>query len=753
MSDRTKLDGTRRSWRAAAVLWIAAFLACVPPMVLAQPAPSVPQQEPPSLGTDELKSLIGTLEDEQARKAFVGQLRALLAAREATAKPEAPSAGARAIAVLSDRIEAISRGVVSGASAVMDAPRLVDWIERQATDPAARARWVEIVWKLAVVLIAGFAAHAVVAAGLGGARRAIEARGAAPVWLRIAYVTVRIVLELAPVAAFAGAAYVTLPLLEPSASTRLVALALVNAVTLASAIVAFARIVLVPATPALRLLPLDEEDASYAYVWVRRLVDVSVYGYFLAEVALLLGLPRGGHAALVKIIGFVVALLVLVLVLQVRAPISAWLRGRRETAEGAREGTLAGIRARLGEVWHVVAILYVAGMYGVWVFEIRDGFNYVAKGTVLTLVILVAAHYAAQATRRCAARMFAISDDLKSRFPGLEARANRYLAVLQGTTVAVIYIIATFALLDAWGVDSFGWLATDLGQRVTGRAIVIASVLIATAFAWEILNAFIERLMRRRTASGLISQRALTLLPLLRTVALGLLVLLAGLTVLSELGVDIAPLLAGAGVVGLAIGFGSQTLVKDLVTGVFILSEDQIAVGDVVNVADRSGLVEALTIRTIRLRGLDGNVHVIPYSEVKTVENMTKDYSRYVLDVGVAYREDTDRVVEVLKELGAELQKDPEFGSRILAPIEILGVDRFADSAVIVRARLMTRPIEQWNVGREFNRRMKKRFDELGIEIPFPTRTVYFGVDQTGNASAARTRFESQPTGAESGKS
>jgi len=401
----------------------------------------------------------------------------------------------------------------------------------------------------------------------------------------------------------------------------------------------------------------------------------------------------------------------------------------------------------------VVAILYVAGMYGVWAFEIRDGFDYVAKGTVLTLVILVVAHYAAQATRRFAARMFAISDDLRSRFPGLEARANRYLAVLQGTAVAVIYIIAAFAVLDAWGVESFAWLATDLGQRLTGRAIVIAAVLIATAFAWEILNAFIERLMTRRTASGLISQRARTLLPLLRTVALGLLVLLAGLTVLSEIGVDIAPLLAGAGVVGLAIGFGSQTLVKDLVTGVFILSEDQIAVGDVVNVAGRSGLVEALTIRTIRLRGLDGNVHVIPYSEVTTVENMTKDYSRYVLDVGVAYREDTDRVVEVLKELGAELQNDPEFGSRILAPIEILGVERFADSAVIVRARLTTRPIEQWNVGREFNRRMKKRFDELGIEIPFPHQTIYFGVDKSGNAPPARVRIETQPPGGDEAKS
>jgi len=191
-------------------------------------------------------------------------------------------------------------------------------------------------------------------------------------------------------------------------------------------------------------------------------------------------------------------------------------------------------------------------------------------------------------------------------------------------------------------------------------------------------------------------------------------------------------------VVGLAIGFGAQTLVKDIITGIFILTEDQIAVGDVVRIGTHSGLVEQLTLRTIRLRDLAGNVHIIPFSEVTTVENMTKDFSRYVFEVGVAYREDTDEVAQVLYDIADELRADEVYGPLIVAPFEVMGVDSFGDNAVNIRARITTQPIQQWKVGREFNRRMKKRFDELGIEIPFPHRTLYFGVDKDGNAPEGR---------------
>ncbi|MGA0315558.1 MAG: mechanosensitive ion channel family protein [Alphaproteobacteria bacterium] len=249
------------------------------------------------------------------------------------------------------------------------------------------------------------------------------------------------------------------------------------------------------------------------------------------------------------------------------------------------------------------------------------------------------------------------------------------------------------------------------------------------------MSALVERYL---TEAGDISSRAKTLLPLLRTTLLVILSTLVVLVTLSELGLNIGPLLAGAGVVGLAVGFGAQTLVKDIITGIFILTEDQIAVGDVVRIGSHSGLVEQLTLRTIRLRDTAGNVHIVPFSEVTTVENMTKEFSRYLFEIGIAYREDTDQVTDVLHGIGRDMEADEVYGPMIVEPLEVLGVDSFGDNAVNIRARITTQPIMQWRVGREFNRRMKKRFDELSIEMPFPHRTIYFGVDKAGNAPEGR---------------
>ena len=231
----------------------------------------------------------------------------------------------------------------------------------------------------------------------------------------------------------------------------------------------------------------------------------------------------------------------------------------------------------------------------------------------------------------------------------------------------------------------------------------------------------------------------------MRKALLLVLIVIVSLIALSELGIHIGPLLAGAGIIGLAVGFGAQKLVQDVITGVFILLEDSVAVGDVVTVAGIGGLVEDLSIRSIRLRDLSGSVHTVPFSSVSTVTNMTKLYSYYLLDIGVAYRENTDEVAEVCRQIVEQMRAEPEFAPEILEPLEVLGVDQFADSAVIIKARIKTRPIKQWMVGREFNRRMKKRFDELGIEIPFPHHTLYFGVDKEGKAPALQAVLASHP--------
>ena len=241
----------------------------------------------------------------------------------------------------------------------------------------------------------------------------------------------------------------------------------------------------------------------------------------------------------------------------------------------------------------------------------------------------------------------------------------------------------------------------------------------------------IEYTKRSGTLSGVIHW-------ILRVVILAV----AAFFALEQLGVPVAPILTAAGVAGLAVGFGAQNLVQDFISGFFLLLEDQVRVGDVVNIGDKGGLVEKITLRMVILRDFAGTVHFIRNGKIDVISNMTKDYSNYVFNLGVAYRENTDEVIKVLKDIDDEMRHDADYKNDILAPIEVAGLDSFGDSAVIIKARIKTKPIQQWRVGREYNRRIKLKFDELGIEIPFPHQTIYFGKDKAGKSPALNVEME-----------
>ena len=217
---------------------------------------------------------------------------------------------------------------------------------------------------------------------------------------------------------------------------------------------------------------------------------------------------------------------------------------------------------------------------------------------------------------------------------------------------------------------------------------------------------------------------------------------IGGIVILDRLGINTTPILAGAGIVGLAVGFGSQTLVKDLINGLFILFEESIRVGDYTDLGKNEGMVEAVGLRTIRLRDVSGDYHVVPNSSIETITNKSKEFSKAVIDIGVAYREDADEIMEIMREVGNEVREDPEYGPNILEDIEILGLQRFDDSAIVIRARMKTKPLKQWGLRREFNRRIKRIFDERGIEIPFPHRTIYMGEPKQGPAAPLHLQME-----------
>jgi small conductance mechanosensitive channel len=680
----------------------------------------------------DLQDLVKTLENDAERKKLISRLNAMIAAKKGVKAAEPKkNIGAHALDLISARLDRVSTEFVAGTRALMDLPNVYDWVSDQLADDKQRSRWIEIGWKLIVAILIGLIGEWVVRRLLARPRTALETKTTDSLWVKMISLFARTVLDVVPIIGFLGASYTVLVLVQPGAETRDVAVTIIYANVLVRVVIAIAHLLLAPAAPALRLFPLADVDANYLFIWTRRFADLVIYGYFFVVALGPLGMPESGAEALVKILGLLVTLAVIVFILQNRNNVATWLRGNGEATMVFRSS-----RSRFADIWHVLIILYVVALYGVWTLAANDGFQFVLQASAITLVILVVARVGAGLLRRALRRLFSLKDDVRHRYPGLEARANRYLPILENSVSIIFALITLFAVLEAWGIESFEWLATPIGQKMTGSVITIALLLVVTVVMLEVISAAIERYLSRDGVE--VSTRARTLLPLLRTTLLVVLVTMFVLITLSELGLNIAPLLAGAGVVGLAIGFGAQTLVKDIITGMFILMEDQLAVGDVVKVGTHAGVVESLTLRTIRLRDLAGTVHVVPFSEVTTLENMTKDFSRYVFEVGVAYREDTDEVVEALKQVGDDLIQDENFKDLIVAPLEVLGVDKFGDNAVVIKARITTKPIKQWQVGREFNRRMKKRFDALGIEIPFPHRTIYFGEDKAGDSPVAR---------------
>jgi small conductance mechanosensitive channel len=283
--------------------------------------------------------------------------------------------------------------------------------------------------------------------------------------------------------------------------------------------------------------------------------------------------------------------------------------------------------------------------------------------------------------------------------------------------------------------QDFAGLAVAAGTTIASSGLRILLVVIAGYVAVRSLRAALRRLEemlikageRAELVAGATRKRVTTLTGLLLTLSLVAIWAVVAVICLDQVGLDVTPIVAGAGIVGLAVGFGAQNLVRDVISGFFMVLENQVRVGDVAVVNGTGGLVEAITFRTIVLRDLAGVVHVVPNGAITTLANMTKGWSGYVLDVGVAYKEDTDRVVEIMADVAEDLRKDARFGPLILEPIEIFGVDDFKESEVTIKARLKTVPIQQWAVGREYRRRLKKAFDARGVEIPFPHRSLTMG--------------------------
>jgi moderate conductance mechanosensitive channel len=721
------------------------------------------------LTPDQAKRALDTLQDDKKRAQMIDTLRAIAnASPQAQAAPPAPgphpaipltadSLGAQLLLTVSEQVGEISNEIADMARTLTHFPAFYYWIVRTAHDPSAYNQLPDIAWKLALVFGCAFAAEWLIFRLIKRPVALLEARlpqtarapaqtlamadppsaaadvtaepelrrrrlSLARAWqslVRLPFVLGRLALELLPVLVFVGVATMLLGTeIGNLATTRLVILAVVNAYALSRGLICGARALTGP----FGLFRVRAETAAYIEIWARRIVSVGVSGIAFANVALLLGLHRAGYAALLRLVMLIVHLFIVVIILQCRRQVAEAIR-----APADREGAAARVRNRVAGLWHYLAITLDLALWAVWALNIRNGYSLLLQYFVGTMAVALITRLATIVVLSLIDRGFSISPEILQRFPGLETRANRYLPLLRKILSAVIAFIGFVAVLEVWGVDAVVWFyGGQIGSRLLSAAATIGIAALAAAAIWEASNALMDRQLNVLSRDGHFARaaRLRTFQPMLRTALLCLIVTVVGLTTLSEIGVNVAPLLAGAGIVGIAIGFGSQKLVQDLITGLFLLLENTVQVGDNVSVSGLSGIVENVSIRTIRLRAGDGSVHIVSFSAVTTITNSSRGAGNAAVSVNVSYKEDTDRAGQILKDIVAEMRREPEYRQAIRGDLELWGVDKVDGSMASIVGQIRCTDSGRWPVQREFNRRMKRRFQECGIEIASAGQTI-----------------------------
>jgi len=323
----------------------------------------------------------------------------------------------------------------------------------------------------------------------------------------------------------------------------------------------------------------------------------------------------------------------------------------------------------------------------------------------------------------------------------LEQRINAYVPVTLKTLRLLILITVSLVVLDAWrAFDLVAWLQSSGGRAAVAMIFRVGIILVLAAATWTVLASLIEHRLGASGGNRRPSEREKTLLMLFRNAAAIVIATMTALIVLSQIGIDIGPLIAGAGVAGLAIGFGAQKLVQDVITGVFIQLENGMNQNDVVELAGIFGTVEKITIRSVVIRTLDGGYHLIPFSTIDKLTNHTRDYGYHYGEYNVAHRENVDEAIAQLELAFKDLMDDPELAREVLEEISIPGVTGLTERGFTIRVLIKTTPGNQWAIQRGFNRLVKQRFDAAGIELPYPQAVLHFGRDKTGYAAPVDVR-------------
>ena len=505
------------------------------------------------------------------------------------------------------------------------------------------------------------------------------------------------------------------------------------------------RGVLSPSVRELRPVHLSDNAASRIWRILNVVVSLIGYGQLLVVPIVTDELGRVAGRGVSALLLLIALALLAVSVVRHRRAVAGWLLDERN---GPRDG---GFLHGLLRFWHVPVLLYLTGLFLVVVTQPGDVLLPVLWASAKVLIAGVLGWMVAGLLGRAIARGVRLPASLNRRLPLLERRLNTFVprALFVLRLLVVLAVIAYS--VDALGIADVGaWFDSEAGAWLTATLVSVVLILLLSFAVWLALTSWVDYRLNPEWGSVPTSRES-TLLSLLRNAATVALIVITLMFVLSEIGLDIAPLLASAGVIGLAIGFGAQKLVQDIITGIFIQLENAMNVGDVVSVAGTSGVVERLTVRSVSLRDVQGVYHIIPFSSVDMVSNFMREFSFFVADIGIAYRESIDEAKRAMFDAFEQLKADPAWGPAIIGDLQWFGVDSFGESSVNLRARIKTLPGQQWGVGRAYNEIIKRLFDERGIEMPFPHRTLFFGEGKQGEAPRAHIAVSADPPEAKPG--
>lgn len=685
--------------------------------------------------------LADLLEDEATRNALIEQLRKL--GEDEAAAAIAADQGAQTVAGrIAGLTQQFAQDAVDESLSAVSALRIA-WAQIRAADPQA------LLWglgELALLMVVTLVAFKLLSVAAGSAFRALDRYGAGGAggeglralgWIRrgLAVLGAALVNLLAIGLAWLAGYGVALFLLGEQGSLRIQESLFLNAFLAVELIRLVLRTLLSQRGDNLGILPMGGENKAYWSAWASRMVYFLGYGLmWLVPVIEHYLTPELGRAVVIVILLSAV-LRAAVVVMQNR------LRGRQALeALGERMQTSFGrISMTIGaRTWHIVALVYLVAVLVTALLYPEEALPFMIRATGQTLLAVLLGIALAAVLTQVILRRINLGDELRMKFPLLEARLNAYVpTALKIARFAILAVVLAF-IVDAWTPFDFGaWITSDKGSRFLGQLASVAVIVTLALLVWLVVASWIEFRLNP-DAGAAPNPRARTLLTIFRNAVAIALVVVTTMVVLAEIGLNIAPLLAGAGVLGLAIGFGAQKLVQDVITGVFIQLERAIDVGDTVTAGGITGTVERMTIRSIGMRDLHGTYHLLPFSSVDMVSNYNRGFAYHVGEYGIGYREDTDEAIVHLRAAFDELLQDPAQRDEILdRELEVHGVTALADSSVNIRVRIKTRPGSQFPVGRAYNRLVKRHFDAAGIEIPYPHMTLYFGEDKQGKAPPA----------------